>query len=330
VIESGQKQRNDKGRVMIRRRKITKQREQEIAELAEVICEIRCPSPELAIDPLKIADECDITVSHGPYGDAFDGLLECKDGHFHIYVNLDRLRKSYSPRAKFTVGHELGHYFIDEHRNALMLGRAPTHPSLCEYVSEIFVEQEADLFASNLLMPWPRFLRAAERLPLRMEGIIKLADRFKTSITATSIRYTQAGIIPSVLIRWIRKGDSWESWCRISDELFENGYRKAIESVDDLVPDSATAHAIRGEESSFEGFFGSTSTAATWFPQITQTSNRNIILTEQAKTLGEFGVITLLTPQEEPRKTKYSRMKHVGEVLNEIQAVSLQHGADFG
>src|SRR5207247_1657430 len=108
--------------------------------------------------------------SFGRYGDAFDGLLEHRSGRFHVYANLDRVEREDSPRARFTLAHELGHYFIDEHRNALAAGLALSHPSFCDFESDLPVEKEADHFASNLLMPAKGFRKLAARAPLGLEG----------------------------------------------------------------------------------------------------------------------------------------------------------------
>ena len=98
----------------------------EIAELAEAVAEEY--SPEAKVEPEKIAQAKEITLSFGSYSDAFDGMLEHLAGRFHIVCNLDRVGQRNSPRARFTLGHELGHFYIDEHRNALTHGRAPAHP----------------------------------------------------------------------------------------------------------------------------------------------------------------------------------------------------------
>src|SRR5258706_3391311 len=104
----------------VRRTQLSPTREQEIAELAEAIADGYFPAKR--IDPLAIIQAKGITTSFGHYRDTFDGLLEHQRGRFHIYANLDRVEQADSPRARFTLGHELGHYFIDEHRNALTRG----------------------------------------------------------------------------------------------------------------------------------------------------------------------------------------------------------------
>lgn len=91
----------------------------EIENLAEFIADTYCPDE--MVDPEIIAIKNGITYSYGHYEDAFDGMLEFVSGDFHIYVNLDTLKKQDHPRARFTFSHELGHYYIDDHRNSSTL-----------------------------------------------------------------------------------------------------------------------------------------------------------------------------------------------------------------
>ena len=147
----------------------------ETAELAEGIAEELFPNR--AVEPETIIRRKRITLSRGAYGDAFDGMLEHRSGRFHIYCNVARAKNS--ARVRFTLSHELGHYFIDDHRLALEAG-LPPHPSLSEYQSDNPAEQEADHFASNLLMPRARFVRAAKQLPVGAPAILSLTEQFDT------------------------------------------------------------------------------------------------------------------------------------------------------
>jgi len=175
-------------------------RVEEIAELAEAVADEHCPDGRVA--PESIARANRITMSFGRYESAFDGMLEHLAGRFHIYCNLDRVGSADSPRARFTLAHELGHYYIDEHRNALAAGSAPAHRSQCEYESPNLAEQEADHFAANLLMPAWRFLARARQSPRGLEGIRKLAEWFGTSITATALRFANCDITPCAVVKW--------------------------------------------------------------------------------------------------------------------------------
>ena len=124
---------------------ISSYRKQELAELAEFIVEEHFN--DSSIDPIRLIQKYGMTYSCGHYKNGFDGLLEHKNGKFHIYLNIDRVKHEYEPRARFTLAHEIGHYVIDEHRNALSSGVALWHPSFTDFSSDNEVELEADYFA---------------------------------------------------------------------------------------------------------------------------------------------------------------------------------------
>ncbi len=164
----------------------TKQRLDEIAELGEDIANEYFAASR--IEPQALITQKGITLSLGDYGRAFDGLLEHKSGRFHIYCNNARLR--HESRVRFTLGHELGHFFLADHRQALEAG-LPPHPSFSEYQSDNPAEREADHFASNLLMPRLRFLEAAQNRPPGLGAVLDLAGMFETSWTSTTLRYVK-------------------------------------------------------------------------------------------------------------------------------------------
>ena len=221
-------------------------------------------------------------------------MLEHKAGHFHIYLNQNRLGHIYSPRSRFTFAHELGHYYIDEHRLALQSGRVPAHGSKSEFESKNLVEQEADFFASSLLMPPSRFLPSAKKAAKGLEGILKLSDSFSVSITSAANKYCNLNLIPCAIIKWNPNGYSWK---RLSTETFRQQFRKTIENKAQIPHRSATERAFKGETPPPEGFFQCGSVASAWFPYISSGSFRDVILIEQAISLKKFGVLTFLYPE---------------------------------
>lgn len=275
---------------MASKRRLPAAREDEIAEFAEFVADDSCPTG--IVDPEKILKRNGISFSYGNYGDAFDGMLECKNRRFHVYCNTDRESTRGSARARFTLAHELGHYFIDEHRNALLSGVDP-HYSQSEYESGIRVEMEADAFASNLLLPRGRFLAEGKRAPRGLAGVIALSRHFETSITATAIRYAREELVPCTIIKWDEDGVGWK-W--FSSETFRAGFRKTIETRDDLPSDSATELAFSRVVPANGEFHQCGSTASLWFPFLAESSSRSIILREEAVSLGRFGVLTFLHP----------------------------------
>lgn len=198
-----------------------------------------------------------------------------------------------SRRARFTLAHELGHYFIASHRNALQAGHAPYHKSFCEYESKLFVEQQADCFASNLLLPRESFLKKAKGCGPGLGGVLSLSDYFDTSVSATAIRYASLGVAPCIVIKWDLHRFGWK-W--LAEDAYAAGYRKTIEAKASVVSGSATDRAFAATAPPSERFFKSATTAAYWFPFVTSGSNRDVMLHEHAMSLGRFGVLTLLYP----------------------------------
>lgn len=183
---------------MMKRTRLTEYRRQELSDLAESIVDYYIN--DQVVDPEIIARENNITFSYGNYKNAFDGLIQHKFGKFHIFINDNRVGDKENARSRFTFGHELAHYYIDEHRNALKRGKVPSHPSFHKLLTKNLAEKEADFFSSCLLMPSERFKSRCIRKPLSEELIEGLSNHFKTSISATIFRYFELNLFPMFIV----------------------------------------------------------------------------------------------------------------------------------
>src|SRR5262249_37070451 len=123
-----------------------------------------------------------------------------------------------------------------------------------------------------------------------LHGILDLCASYRTSITATTLRYIDADPFVCVMIKWGLDGYCWK---RFSSRAYHSGFRKTIESPSALPRDCPTARVFRGEN---QGVVEAGTTAAMWFPFIAPTSDRNEIWLEQALSLGRFGALTFLRP----------------------------------
>lgn len=263
-------------------------RSNEIEELAEFIAETYFPNDR--VEPLVIADQLGITYNFGHYADAFDGLLEYMDNRFHIYANLDRLRSPDHPRARFTLGHELGHFYIDDHHNALTGGVGP-HASFTDYQSQNPAEQEADSFAAAFLMPMERFKSATKKKTPGAAAIRELADVFGTSYASTAIRYARSNIHSVIVMRWTLEG---RKWCWSSDDLHSITKNKAHRALEPIPRDSLTISTLQSPSTELNR---RGSTLSTWFPFIANGSRDDRIVVEEVIYLGDFGVLTILYPE---------------------------------
>ena len=91
----------------------------------------------------------------------------------------------------FSVAHEIGHYYLPGHIDAILPDGATEHYSRSGFVSDDRYELEADHFAAGLLMPTRLFTRAMETAGDGLDAIEHLKTRCETSLTATAIRYQQ-------------------------------------------------------------------------------------------------------------------------------------------
>lgn len=265
------------------------ERIEEIEELASYISESYFGRNK--INPIEIASRNNISFSFGDYQDYFDGLLEYMNERFHIYVNINHVNNQDHPRSRFTVAHELGHYFIEEHHNALITG-ALSHPSFTEFNSDNIIEKEADSFAASLLMPKEKFISSFKKTPMGAKGIVELSKIFSTSLMSTAIRYVENSTYPVMIIFWSNNKRLWQKGSNSFDDINCGWTYKDSESIPQ---DTLTCMALNGKLS-FESALSQEkgNVLSTWFPSMKFSSSNTDILIEQAIPVGRYGVLTVL------------------------------------
>ncbi len=258
------------------------ERSQEIAEYGSKIGEKAIKGE--CVDILSVLNAHDIELCVDHFGHEFDGLLELVEDLFILYCNKSKGNYPESPRGRFTIAHELGHFFIDEHRLAITQYRMP---SLGEYAPEdILIEREADLFASRLLLPNDSFKKASKKVDSGLKGILSLAERFKVSVKCAAIRYISDDSLPCAITFRTSKKDLVWKW--ISRSLWLSGYRKI---ASDIIKKGATDMAFTDlEHNNIE----KTAAPAKYLFQLGDGSLFNEIFFEEAVRLDNFGVITFL------------------------------------
>ena len=167
-----------------------------IKELAEFIA-AEYDDIETPLD--KIIESEDLSVFYDDYGSAFDGMIVYDSG-FYIHVNTKRHNRPETPRGRFTLAHELGHYFIDNHRYGLQSGLLEPHPSKNNEDKHQKIEREADYFASCLLMPEQRFSKDCFKRKFSFSIIEELANKYNVSLTACAIRFADIGNHPIMIV----------------------------------------------------------------------------------------------------------------------------------
>jgi hypothetical protein len=198
-------------------------------EAAELIVRIS-GQKSAPIEPLKIAARGadQLTVIGNDFKRQFDGQLEFhrRKKQFLLFYN-DRYDVGarlppgeHHVRTRFTISHELGHFYLDRH-NEYLRGGGRKHGSKGEFATNNLVEKEADSFAAGMLMP--RFLMDSlvNEGELSLDRIDDLATTFKTSLVSTALRAVSLSDFPCAVVA-LRRGVV--SWVSRADSLIKAGF----------------------------------------------------------------------------------------------------------
>jgi len=248
----------------------------------------------LPVDPLFIANEEGMDVCPGNYDGCFDGRIEYhkEDGVGQFYLMYAREELPFRPqgRVRFSIAHELGHFYLPEHREYLLSGQF--HNSQSDFVSSKIWEREADRFAARLLMPTELFrdeVRARDGF-LTLDDLGQLAsDVFQTSLTSTVLRYVDMDFEPCCVVmaehcavKWAARSDSMKrqalGWVEPDSKLPQN---------------SVTAKAIISKLSGTHLKTGGTVDSSIWFER-----RNSCRIWEEALLLTNWGrTLTFMAPE---------------------------------
>jgi Zn-dependent peptidase ImmA (M78 family) len=104
----------------------------------------------------------------------------------------------FEERKRFVIAHEIGHLIL--HKNISLPDDTFSNFNIIEGTENFLKtgkqELEANEFASELLMPTKLFIKEAKGKKFTPKLIKQLAERFKTSLTATIFRYLLLNLHP--------------------------------------------------------------------------------------------------------------------------------------
>jgi len=109
---------------------------------------------------------------------------------------------NYESRKNWVIAHEIGHFCL--HKNVVPLF-SDTYKTLSDWFQKGPQEQQANDFASELLMPSPLFKQRVVGKKLDINLIQDTAQYFNVSLTATFLKYRFLGDFP-VMIIFIENG----------------------------------------------------------------------------------------------------------------------------
>lgn len=153
-------------------------------------------------DPIKSITKAQV--------DEFEGALYPlpKSGKWAILYNPDIQSKG---RINFTLAHELGHYLV--HRKLSPAGFECGEARVLGYDQDEarrIIEQEADIFASYLLMPMDDFRTQVGRDRMTLDLLGHCADRYEVSRTAAAIKWLDITDECAVLVTAV---NGFVLWC---------------------------------------------------------------------------------------------------------------------
>lgn len=167
----------------------------------------------LQVDPFAIAAATGIEVRAKP--DTVGGVSGMLLRHGDNFGILYATHLNNEGFERFSVGHELGHYFLEGHVDHI-LPQDGIHESHAGFVSSDPYELEADNFSAGLLMPATPFKRELNRRGPGLDAVKFMAGRCRTSLTATAIR---CGELSSDALAIIISTGGTIDFCFLSDAM---------------------------------------------------------------------------------------------------------------
>jgi Zn-dependent peptidase ImmA (M78 family) len=125
-------------------------------------------------------------------------------------------------RKRFAVAHELGHFEL-HHSSQLILC---TEKDMLIWNESKRQEIEANEFAASLLMPRVIFSRYIKTEPPNINIVGDIAKIFRTTLTATALRFVQLSTEPCAValskdgnIKWYKKSASFDFHIKVGEKL---------------------------------------------------------------------------------------------------------------
>ena len=141
---------------------------------------------DLPVDLEGIAGTREIIIR--PMADSEEGVSGMLARHGNTFGILYSANFRNEGFRRFSISHELGHYFIEGHLDHIPFDGG-VHRSHAGFVSLDHYEREADHFAAGLLMPTTLVRNIIHREPDGLEAIEAIQNEARTSLTASAIRY---------------------------------------------------------------------------------------------------------------------------------------------
>lgn len=265
----------------------------EEARAAEVLAGKKIAS--LPVDPFAIAKAEGIACQKLS-GAGVSGCLCGAGDSFSIFYSDSITSEGF---RRFTVSHELGHWFLDGHYKRILAEGNGRHVSASGYSSDDPFERSADAFAAALLMPPGHSRSICSRVAAGLTAIETLAEKCVTSLTSTAIRY--ADLSEDCVVVVGSKGNRIQ-FAFMSDQF------KRIPNLTWLkkgsgIPHGTATHKFNGDEQNVAQSrrVKSSTLMDVWFD-----CGGNVYATEEVVGLGpSYGLTLTVLVAEPPREPDY-------------------------
>lgn len=236
---------------------------------------------KIPIDVLKIAEREGIAVGAGNFGPDFKGRIEFHPSvrRFLLFYPNSKSDTDWK-QTRFSIAHELGHFYLPDHRKLLMSGR--THNSRSGFICDNVLEREADEFAAALLIPDRLLASTPIAKQISLDSIVNVSMKADASVTASAIRGTRYTEEASILIA---SQNGRVRFIVPSEEAQALGYRWIAQTHFPM--DSVTGRYVKSDGKSASS---GRATSATWFPDARETRDG----WEEVMTLGKTGIVLTL------------------------------------
>jgi Zn-dependent peptidase ImmA (M78 family) len=243
----------------------------------------------LPVDPFHVAKAASIDVIAKEVRGASGMLIRVGD-YFTIAYAAHLPNEGFQ---RFSVSHELGHYFLRGHPDAV-LDASGIHVSNAGFIAKDPYEQEADQFAAGLLMPRKLFTKAIADAGEGLAAIEHLAKCCRTSLTATAIRLAELTDEPLAVIV---SDQDHVLFCKMSKRFSEYRNLTWLQKGTRIPRRTATAAFVANPGRILEADTSDDVVdIADWFG-----SGGPLRLVEEVVGLGDYcKVLTVLTPDAAP------------------------------
>jgi Zn-dependent peptidase ImmA (M78 family) len=140
-------------------------------------------------------------------------------------------------RKRFAIAHELGHFELHTASQLVLCDERDMYVWNEDKAQEI----EANRFAASILMPERIFSQCFKAGPPNMDIVKDLAGKFRTTLTATAMRYVQlsseacaVAVTKDDTIKWYEKSQSFDFHLKVGERLMPNVEAPDIINKDDL------------------------------------------------------------------------------------------------